>query len=189
MAGGTTTVIEFVNQVKGKGLTQSVEDYRRDKADGIAAADYGFHIVMTDPRPEVLDEIPSLVDAGYPTMKLFMAYKGMFFHADDDTILKALMKAKDAGITVMVHAENADAIDVLQKQLIAAGRTDPYGHVLSRPPMVEAEATGRAIDLAKIADTPLYVVHVTCKEAIEEIARARLAGQRACGETCTHYLT
>ena len=189
VAGGTTTVIEFVNQVKGKGLTQSVEDYRRDKADGIAAADYGFHIVMTDPRPEVLDEIPSLVDAGYPTMKLFMAYKGMFFHADDDTILKALMKAKDAGITVMVHAENADAIDVLQKQLITAGRTDPYGHVLSRPPMVEAEATGRAIDLAKIADAPLYVVHVTCKEAIEEIARARLAGQRACGETCTHYLT
>jgi len=189
VAGGTTTVIEFVNQVKGKGLTQSIEEYRRDKADGIAAADYCFHIVMTDPRPEVINEIPALVDAGYPTMKLFMAYKGMFFHADDDTILKALMKAKNAGITVMVHAENADAIDVLQKQLIFEGHREPYAHVLSRPPMVEAEATARAIHLAKIADAPIYIVHVTCKEALEEISRARSAGQRVCGETCTHYLT
>ena len=189
VAGGTTTVIEFVNQVKGQGLLESIENYRKEKADGIAMADYAFHIVMTDPRPEVIEEIPSLAGEGYPTMKLFMAYKGMFFHADDEAILNALMKAKEAGITVMVHAENADAIDVLQKQLIAEGRTEPYAHVLSRPPMVEAEATARAIHLAKIADAPLYVVHVTCKEALEEVARARAAGQRVCGETCTHYLT
>lgn len=189
VAGGTTTVIEFVNQVKDKGLIESIEDYRKAKADGIAMADYAFHIVMTDPRPEVIDEIPSLVDAGYPTMKLFMAYKGQFFHADDEAILKALMKAKEAGVTVMVHAENADAIDVLEKRNVAAGHTEPFGHVMSRPPMVEAEATARAIHLAKIADAPIYIVHVTCKEALAEVARAREAGQRVCGETCTHYLT
>ena len=187
VAGGTTTVIEFVNQVKDKGLIESIEDYRKAKADGIAMADYAFHIVMTDPRPEVIDEIPSLVDAGYPTMKLFMAYKGQFFHADDEAILKALMKAKEAGVTVMVHAENADAIDVLEKRNVAAGHTEPFGHVMSRPPMVEAEATARAIHLAKIADAPIYIVHVTCKEALAEVARAREAGQRVCGETCTHY--
>ena len=189
IAGGTTTVIEFVNQVKGKGLIESLESYKKDHADGIAMADDGFHVVMTDPRPEVIDEIPELAAAGYPTMKLFMAYKGMFFHADDEAILKALMKAKEAGITVMVHAENADAIDVLQKQLIAEGHTEPYGHILSRPPMVEGEATARAIHLAKIADAPIYIVHVTCKEALDEVTRAREQGQKVCGETCTHYLT
>ena len=189
IAGGTTTVIEFVNQVKDKGLLESIENYKKEKADGIAMADYAFHIVMTDPRPEVIDEIPQLATNGYPTMKLFMAYKGMFFHADDEAILNALMKAKDCGITVMVHAENADAIDVLQKQLIAQGKTDPYSHVLSRPPMVEGEATARAIHLAKIADAPIYIVHVTCKEALDEIIRAQEAGQRVSGETCTHYLT
>lgn len=189
LKGGTTTVIEFVNQVKGKGLIDSVEDYRKENAEGIAMADYSFHVVMTDPREEVIDEIPKLVDAGYPTMKLFMAYKGMFFHADDDAILKALKKGKDAGVTVMVHAENADMIDVLQRQLVAEGKTDPYGHVISRPPVVEAEATRRAIYLAELADAPLYIVHVTCKEALEEIARAYDKGQRILGETCSHYLT
>lgn len=182
-------MIEFVNQEKGRGLIESVENYRQERADGIAMADYAFHMVMTDPRPEVIEEIPRLAEAGYPSMKLFMAYKGMFFHADDEAILKALMRSKEAGITVMVHAENADAVDVLQKQLIKDGRTEPYGHVLSRPPMVEAEATARAIHLAKIADAPIYVVHVTCKEALEELACARKKGQKVCGETCTHYLT
>lgn len=188
VAGGTTTVIEFVNQVKGKGLIDSIEDYRRENADNIAMADYSFHIVMTDPREEVIDEIPMLADAGYPTMKLFMAYKGMFFHADDDAVLRALKKGKEAGVTVMVHAENADMIDVLQKELVAKGYTEPYGHVLSRPPVVEAEATRRAVYLAQLADAPLYVVHVTCKEALEEIARAYDKGMPVMGETCSHYL-
>jgi dihydropyrimidinase len=137
----------------------------------------------------VFEEIPDLVSAGYPTMKLFMAYKGMFFHADDDAIFKSLRKARDAGITVMVHAENADVIDVLQKQLVAAGRTEPYSHVLSRPPLVEAEATRRAIYLAELADAPLYIVHVSCCEALDEIGRAFGRGLPVGGETCTHYLT
>ena len=187
-AGGTTTVIEFVNQIRGKGLVDSVEDYRKANADGIAAVDYSFHAVMTDPRPEVIEEIPDLAKAGYPVMKLFMAYKGMFFHADDDAILKSLLKAKDAGVTVMVHAENADAIDVLQRQLIAQGKTEPYYHAVSRPPIVEAEATRRAIYLAQLADAPLYIAHVTCREAVEEIAAAHSKGQPVLGETCSHYL-
>ena len=187
-AGGTTTVIEFVNQIRGKGLVDSVEDYRKANADGVAAVDYSFHAVMTDPRPEVIEEIPDLAKAGYPVMKLFMAYKGMFFHADDDAILKSLLKAKEAGVTVMVHAENADAIDVLQRQLVAAGKTGPYYHAVSRPPIVEAEATRRAIYLAQLADAPLYIAHVTCREAVEEIAAAHSKGQPVLGETCSHYL-
>lgn len=186
--GGTTTLVEFVNQEPGKGLVASIDDYRRTDADGIAMVDYSFHSVMTDPRPEVIDEIPQLAAAGYPTMKLFMAYKGMLFHADDDAILKALLKGKDAGITIMVHAENAEMIDVLQKQLIAEGKTAPYYHAVSRPPVVEAEATRRAIYLAELADAPLYVVHVSAKEALEEIKQAYCRGQAVYGETCSHYL-
>ncbi|MFA7660206.1 MAG: dihydropyrimidinase [Anaerovoracaceae bacterium] len=186
--GGTTTLIEFVNQVQGKGLVESIDDYRKTDADGIAMVDYAFHSVMTDPRPEVIEEIPKLADAGYPTMKLFMAYKGMFFHADDDAILKALFKGKEAGITVMVHAENAEMIDVLSKKLIAEGNTAPYYHAVSRPPVVEAEATRRAIYLAELAEAPLYVVHVSAKEALEEIKQAFGRGQAVYGETCSHYL-
>lgn len=187
-AGGTTTVIEFVNQVKGKGLLESINDYKKAQVDGVAAVDYSFHAIMTDPREEVFAELPQLAEAGYPTVKLFMAYKGMFFHADDDAILKSLMVAKDAGVTVMVHAENADAIDVLQKKCIAEGKTEPYYHAVSRPPAVEAEATKRAIYLAQLAGAPLYVVHVSCREALEEIAQAYSAGQAVKGETCSHYL-
>lgn len=186
--GGTTTLIEFVNQVQGKGLVESIDEYRKTDADGIAMVDYSFHSVMTDPRPEVIEEIPKLAEAGYPTMKLFMAYKGMFFHADDDAILKALFKGKEAGITVMVHAENAEMIDVLTKQLIAEGKTAPYYHAVSRPPVVEAEATRRALYLAELADAPLYVVHVSAKESLEEIKQAYGRGQSVYGETCAHYL-
>lgn len=120
--GGTTTLIEFVNQEQGRGLVETLDDYRKNDAEGIAMVDYAFHSVMTDPRDEVIEEIPKLAEAGYPTMKLFMAYKGQFFHADDDALLKALQKGKDAGVTIMVHAENADMIEVLTNQLIAKAK-------------------------------------------------------------------
>ncbi len=188
-AGGSTTIIEFVNQIKDKGLVESIEDYRKENADGIAAVDYSFHAVLTDPRPEVIEEIPELAEVGYPVMKQFMAYKGMFFHADDEAILNALEKAKEAGVTVMVHAENADMIDVLQKKCIAAGKGDPYYHAVSRPPVAEAEATRRAIYLAETTDAPIYIAHVTCREAVDEIASAIARGQSVLGETCSHYLT
>lgn len=186
--GGTTTLIEFVNQEVGKGLVDSINDYIKSDVEGIAMVDYSFHSVMTDPREEVIEEIPKLAEAGYPTMKLFMAYKGMFFHADDDTILKALKKGKEAGMTIMVHAENAEMIDVLSKELIKEGKTGPYYHAVSRPPVVEAEATRRAIYLAELADAPLYVVHVSCREAMEIIREANCNGQPIFGETCSHYL-
>lgn len=186
--GGTTTVVEFVNQVKDKGLLESLESYKKSDVEGVAMVDYAFHPVLTDPRPEVIEEIPSLADAGYPTMKLFMAYKGQFFHADDETIIKALKKGKEAGITIMVHAENGDMVDYLTKELIAEGKTGAYYHALSRPPIVEAEATSRAIYLAKMADAPIYIVHVTCKEALDEIKAAKQKGYPVYGETCAHYL-
>lgn len=186
--GGTTTVIEFVNQVQGKGLLESIEEFKQKDVDGIAMVDYGFHVVMTDPRPEVIDEIPKLAEAGYPTLKLFMAYKGQFFHADDDAIIQALTKGKEAGITVMVHAENGDIVDFLTKKLIAEGKTGTYYHAVSRPNVCEAEATRRAIYLAEMADAPIYIVHVTCKEALDEIRAAYQRGQSVYGETCAHYL-
>jgi dihydropyrimidinase len=188
IVGGTTTLIEFVNQTKGKGLVQSIDEYWGKNVDGVAMADYCFHAVLTDPRPEVFAEIPKLGETGYPTMKLFMAYKGMFFHADDETILRAMISAKDAGVTVMVHAENADVIDVLQKQLVESGKTSPYYHAVSRPPLTEAEATKRAIYISEIAKAPLYVVHVTCKDALDEIEKAYYSGIPVKGETCSHYL-
>lgn len=188
-AGGSTTIIEFVNQIKDKGLVESIEDYRKENADGVAAVDYSFHAVLTDPRPEVIEEIPELAKVGYPVMKQFMAYKGMFFHADDEAILNALEKAKEAGVTVMVHAENADMIDVLQKKCIDAGKGDPYYHAVSRPPVAEAEATRRAIYLAEATDAPIYIAHVTCRGAVDEIAAAIARGQSVLGETCPHYLT
>ena len=187
--GGTTTVIEFVNQKKDRGLLESIDRYREEQVEGLAAVDYSFHCVLTDPREEVFEEIPRLAEEGYPTMKLFMAYKGMFFHSDDEAILKALIKAREAGITLMVHAENADAIDYFQRRLIAENKTEPRYHATSRPPLVEAEATRRAIYLAQMADAPIYIVHVSCQEALEEIRRARLDGVAVRGETCTHYLT
>lgn len=186
--GGTTTVIEFVNQVQSKGLLESIDEFKTKDVDGIAMVDYGFHIVMTDPRPEVIEEIPKLAEAGYPTLKLFMAYKGQFFHADDDAIIQALTKGKEAGITVMVHAENGDIVDFLTKKLIAEGKTGTYYHAVSRPPVCEAEATRRAIYLAEMADAPIYIVHVTCKEALDEIRAAYQRGQSVYGETCAHYL-
>lgn len=187
--GGTTTVIEFVNQIKGKGLIDTIDDYRKENAEGISMVDYSFHGIITDPSTGVYDEIPKLPAAGYPTVKLFMAYKGMFFHCDDDVIAKSMQKAKDCGVTIMVHAENADLIDVLQKQCVEQGNVEPYYHAVSRPPMVEVEATERAINIARLTKSPLYVVHVSTKGAVDAIKRAQNEGVPIYGETCTHYLT
>ena len=186
--GGTTTVIEFVNQVQGKGLIESIDNYRKANAEGVAMVDYSFHGVITDSSTGVFDEIEKLPEAGYPTVKLFMAYKGMFFHADDDVIARAMKKAKDVGVTIMVHAENADLIDVLQKECIEQGNYQPYYHAVSRPPIVEVEATERAINIAKLTGAPLYVVHVSTKGAVDAIKRAQNEGLAIYGETCTHYL-
>ena len=186
--GGTTTVVEFVNQEQGRGLIESLNDYNENEVKDKAMVDYSFHAVITDPSDEVYEEIKDLPEAGYTQVKLFMAYKGQFFHSDDETIAKAMQYARDAGVTTIVHAENADMIDILEKELEAAGKMDPYSHALSRPPIVEAEATERAIRLAEFADAPLYVAHVTNKGAVDAIREAQDRGVPVYGETCTHYL-
>lgn len=186
--GGTTTVIEFVNQKRGMGMIETLQEYNRTDAEGISMVDYAFHPVLTDPRPEVIEEIARMPEAGYSTVKLFMAYKGQFFHADDDTIVKAMAKGKEAGVMVMLHAENGDMVDYLTKKLISEGKTSPKYHAVSRPPIVEGEATSRAIYLSEMTGAPVYIVHVTCREALEAIKAAQQRGLPVFGETCAHYL-
>lgn len=186
--GGTTTVVEFVNQIQGKGLLDTLEDYRKEEVQDVAMVDYCLHGIITDTTMDVFNEIKKLPEAGYTTVKLFMAYKGMPFHAEDATIARAMQEARKVGVTMMVHAENADLIDLLQKQVVESGETGPYGHVLSRPPLVEVEATERAINIAKLAEAPLYIVHVSTKGAVDAIKRAQDEGYPIYGETCTHYL-
>lgn len=189
LVGGTTTLIEFVNQKPGKGIAESIKEYEKEEVKGVAMVDYAFHGVVFEATEELFKEIPYLPESGIPTLKLFMAYKGFPYHCDDEDVFKALKASRDTGVTIMVHAENADVIDVLQKELLAKGETGPYGHALSRPPHVEVEATQRAISLAKLADAPLYVVHVSAKGAMEAIRDASNNGMPIYGETCTHYLT
>jgi dihydropyrimidinase len=188
LAGGTTTIVDFANQEMGKSLKESIDKYNENKVAPKAMCDYSFHGVVFDANDSLFEEIPKLPEFGVPTLKLFMAYKGMPYHCDDAAVFKALQASKEAGVTIMVHAENADIIDVLQKQCLARGEVDPIYHAVSRPPIVETECTQRAISLAEAADAPLFVVHVTAKGAMEAVRDAYSRGIPAFGETCTHYL-
>ncbi|HLF27163.1 MAG TPA: dihydropyrimidinase [Anaerolineae bacterium] len=184
--GGTTAHIDFANQAKGESLHQALEKWRK-RAQGKAVIDYGFHVTITDLTAEALAEIPTLVDEGVSTLKLLMAYKGTF-QVDDTTLFKTLLKAAEAGMLVMVHCENGDAIDVLIKQAVAQKHLDPLYHPRTRPAWAEAEATLRAIALAAIAGAPLYVVHMTCEASLDQLRYARARGLPVMGETCTQYL-
>lgn len=188
LVGGTTTVVDFANQEIGKSFKESIANYRSEKIDGITMVDYSLHGVVYDPIDSTFAEIPSLPDIGVSTLKLFMAYKGHPYHCDDTAVYKALKASKESGVTIMVHAENADIIDTMQKELLAQGKTEPYSHALSRPPLVEVEATQRAINLAAMADAPLFVVHVTAKGAMEAVRDSYVKGLDIYGETCAHYL-
>jgi len=188
IAGGTTTVVEFVNQEQGKGMADTIFELDKNEVSYQAMVDYAYHAVVCDPVDRTFEEIPDLPSRGISTVKLFMAYKGMPFHSDDEALYKALRKAKDAGITVLVHCENGDVIDVLQKELVAEGKTEPYYHAVSRPPQVELEATQRAINLATMAESPIYIVHVTDKRVMEAIRSAQNEGLPVYGETCVQYL-
>ena len=157
------------------------------KREGKALIDNGFHIAVTDLKEGgTLEELASLPDQGITSYKLFMAYKGALM-VDDETLFKTMEVAAETGALVMVHAENGDAIDVLVKKALAAGNTDPVWHARTRPPETEGEATNRAIQLARVAGCPLYVVHVSCKESVDPIMRARELGWDVWGETCTQY--
>lgn len=182
--GGTTCHIDFVIQPIGGTLKQGVDTWR-EKAK-IAQIDYGFHMAVTDLRDDVLEEIPSLIDEGITSLKVFMAYKNVFM-VDDDTLFRCMQKAKDNGMIVMVHAENGDVEALLTPKLLAEGKTDPVWHASSRPSEIEGEATNRAVTMSGLTGCPLYVVHMTCESAIEALRRGRQEGYPVMGETCTQY--
>ena len=184
--GGTTTIVDFAVQAKGTSLLSTVDKWH-EKADGNCAIDYGFHMIVSDVNDGTLKEMDACVDAGVNTFKMFMAYPGVFYSTDGE-ILLAMQRARANGGTIMMHAENGIAIDQLVAQAIAAGRTDPVQHGLTRPPELEGEATHRAIQLAKVTGAPLYIVHLSAAQALEAVAIARNDGQNVFAETCPQYL-
>jgi dihydropyrimidinase len=184
--GGTTTHVDFIIQPQGSSFADALEEWR-GKANGKQVIDMGYHMAVTDLKEGgTLEELASLPEQGITSYKLFMAYKGALM-VDDETLFKTMQVAADTGALVMVHAENGDAIDVLVKEALAAGHTEPKYHALTRPPETEGEATNRAIQLARVAGSPLYVVHVSCAESVEPIQLAREKGWNVWGETCTQY--
>jgi dihydropyrimidinase len=184
--GGTTCHVDFCIQPHGSTFAAALDEWR-GKANGRQVIDMGYHMAVTDLHEGgSLEELATLPDQGITSYKLFMAYKGALM-VDDDTLYRTMEVAAKTGALVMVHAENGDVIDILVKEALAAGHTEPLYHALTRPPEVEGEATNRAIQLAHLAGAPLYVVHVTCKEAVDPIAAARERGWNVWGETCTQY--
>jgi dihydropyrimidinase len=184
--GGTTTIVDFAVQDRGGTLHAAVETWQA-KARGKAAIDFGFHVIVTDVTPAVLREMDELVTEGITSFKLFMAYPGRLM-VDDATIFRTLLATAKNGGMVMMHAENGGVIEVLQERALAAGRAEPMQHARTRPPLVEAEAAHRAIALAEMAGAPLYIVHVSAAETVDEIAAARARGLPVYGETCPQYL-
>ncbi|MGA7626273.1 MAG: dihydropyrimidinase, partial [Candidatus Acidiferrales bacterium] len=184
--GGTTTLIDFAIQYKGQTLRQAFDTWMK-KADGKAVIDYAFHCIVTDINGAQLDEMKAFVRQGVPTFKLFMAYPGVFM-LDDASIFKAMRAAADSGGMICMHAENGGAIDVIVQQALAEGKRAPKYHALTRPVTLEAEATSRAIALAEIAGTPVYIVHLSCNEALEKVREARDRGLPVYAETCPQYL-
>jgi dihydropyrimidinase len=184
--GGTTCHVDFCIQGHGQSFAEALAGWH-GKREGKAIIDNGFHIAVTDlVEGGSLEELATLPDQGITSYKLFMAYKGVLM-VDDETLFRTMQVASETGALVMVHAENGDAIDVLVREALEAGNTAPRYHALTRPPELEGEATNRAIQLARIAGSPLYVVHVTCKEAVAAIAAARATNWDVWGETCTQY--
>jgi dihydropyrimidinase len=184
--GGTTTIVDFVVQYPEQRILDQYQAWQ-DKAAGNCAIDYGFHQILSDVQDESLKAMDELISEGVTSFKLFMAYKGVFL-SDDGQILRAFQKGAENGAMMMMHAENGAIIDVLVQQAIAAGNTSPYYHGLTRPWQAEAEATHRAIMIADLTGAPLYVVHVSAKQAVEQIAAARNRGLNVFGETCPQYL-
>jgi dihydropyrimidinase len=184
--GGTTTVIPFAAQEKGHSLQAAVDDYHR-RAQGKAHVDYAFHLIVSDPTPQVLQhELPALIASGYTSFKIYMTYDDL--KLDDGQILDVLEVARRHGAMAMIHAENADCIEWLTRRLEAAGRTAPRFHAHARPMLVEREATHRAISLSQLVDVPILIVHVSGREAVEQIRWGRSHGLKVFAETCPQYL-
>ena len=184
--GGTTTIVDFAIQTPGERLQDTLGAWH-DKAAGNCAIDYGFHQIIGDVNDESLSAMSELVADGVTSFKLFMAYPGVYY-SDDGQILRAMQKSADTGALMMMHAENGIAIDELVAQHLKRGETSPYFHGVSRPWQLEEEATHRAIMLADVTGAPLYVVHVSARQALEQIATARGKGANVFAETCPQYL-
>src|SRR5438067_3219963 len=184
--GGTTTLIDFAIQYKGQSLRTAFDTWM-SKASQRAVCDYSFHCIVTDLGGTQLQEMNALVDEGVTSFKLFMAYPGVFM-LDDASIFKALRATGKNGGLVCMHAENGGAIDVIVQQALAEGKKAPKYHALTRPTTAEAEATARAIALAEMAGSPVYIVHLSCNDALEKVREARDRGLPVYAETCPQYL-
>jgi dihydropyrimidinase len=184
--GGTTTIIDFAVQYHGESLIQAVDNWHK-KAEGKTAIDYGFHLITTDLPDERVPEMRRLINEGVMSFKLFMAYPGVFL-VDDATIFRAMKNAGQAGGLICMHAENGIVINEIIKHALAEGKTAPKYHALTRPTKAEAEGVHRAIAIAEMADAPVYIVHLSCADALEEVREARDAGLPAYAETCPQYL-
>ncbi|MDE2689092.1 MAG: dihydropyrimidinase [Acidobacteriota bacterium] len=184
--GGTTTIIDFAIQTKGHSTLEGLETWH-EKAGGKASIDYGFHMIVTDMEDDRLWEMRRLADEGVTSYKMFMAYPGVLY-VDDATLFRAMRQAGEEGGLVCMHAENGIAIDEIVKLALAAGNTAPKYHALTRPTRMEAEGVHRSIAIAEVAGVPVYIVHVSCADALEEVRLARAREAQVFAETCTQYL-
>jgi dihydropyrimidinase len=184
--GGTTTIIDFAVQNKGQSLISGLDNWHQ-KAEGKCAIDYGFHLITTDFEDNQIEEMHTLMDEGVTSFKLFMAYPGVFL-VDDATIFRAMSAAGERGGLICMHAENGIVINEIIKHALAKGHTAPKYHALTRPTIAEAEGVHRAIAIAEMAETPVYIVHLSCADALNQVRQARDRGIPAFAETCPQYL-
>jgi dihydropyrimidinase len=184
--GGTTTIVDFAIQTKGQSCLEGLDTWHK-KADGKATIDYGFHMIVTDMEVERLGEMDKLVDEGITSYKLFMAYPGVLY-VDDGTLYRTFRRAGDNGTRICMHAENGIVIDEIIREAIADGKMEPKFHAKTRPTRMEAEGVHRAIAIAEVANVPLYIVHLSCSDALDEVKRARMRGADVMAETCPQYL-
>ncbi|MCZ6899860.1 MAG: dihydropyrimidinase [Bacteroidetes bacterium] len=184
--GGTTTLIDFAIQTKGESTLQGLDTWHQ-KAEGKTAIDYGFHMIITDMEDHRINEMKTLANEGVTSYKLFMAYPGVLY-VDDGTIYRAMRKAGEDGTVICMHAENGIVIDEIVKEALKKGHTEPKYHALTRPTRMEAEGVHRAIAIAEVAEVPVYIVHLSSADALQQVVLARDRGVHAFAETCPQYL-
>ena len=184
--GGTTSIIDFAVQYKGESLIQGIDNWHK-KAEGKCAVDYGFHLITTELEDKQIEEMYTVMDEGVTSFKLFMAYPGVFL-VDDATIFRAMSAAGSRGGLICMHAENGIVINEIIKHALARGHTAPKYHALTRPTVAEAEGVHRAIAIAEMAESPVYIVHLSCADALNQVRQARDRGISAFAETCPQYL-